>query len=385
MGKKQLAGLFTFSLLIWTYGNGLVPLLPVYAKKLGAESGAVGLYMSSIYISIALSTVTTGWLSDKFQNRKTLLFWVGVIVIPATLLLSQLPNFEALVVLTAFIWFLGGMGLTLTSILAGIFSEASERGKVFGILALTSPLGTLIGGLLTGPLADRYGYQTMFMTLGIGMILLPLTAVILEDRRVAPPHNTLINGHRSTLGTDLLLLFMASVLSRGVLFSALFGTSLVMLGLHFASTAISGTNAFGAAITLPLPLLMGWLSDRLGRKSLLGASYLLGAIGALILPSSLSLWHFWLVMALMQAMSCVNQSVGSALVADLVPKESLGRGMSLFGSTQWLGGIIGFSCTGYCIQSFGKELTFFAAACLALIAMLVLVPIRRARLQAASA
>jgi MFS family permease len=385
VGKKQLAGLFTCSLLIWTYGNGLVPLLPVYAKKLGAESDAVGYYMSLVYISIALSTVTAGWLSDKFQNRKTLLFWVGVMVIPATLLLSQLPSFNALVVLTAFIWFLGGMGLTLTSILAGMFSESSERGKVFGLLALTSALGTLLGGLITGPLADCYGYQTMFAVLGIGMILLPLTALVLEDKPVARPSGESIKGKGPNLASSLFLLLVASILSRGVLFSALFGTSLLMLGLGFPSTAISGTNALAAAITVPLPLLIGWLSDRLGRKRFLGAFYVLGAIGALLLPSSLSLWHFWLVMALMQAMSCVSNSVGSAMVADLVPKESLGRGMSLFGSTTWLGGIIGFSCTGYSIQHFGKESTFFVAACLASIAMIVLVPIRRTRLQAESA
>jgi len=77
MGKKQLVGLFICSLLLWTYGNGLLPLLPVYAKKLGAESDAIGYYMSSIYIAIALSTLTAGWLSDRLQNRKRLLWVAG--------------------------------------------------------------------------------------------------------------------------------------------------------------------------------------------------------------------------------------------------------------------------------------------------------------------
>jgi MFS family permease len=381
MGKKQLVGLFTCSLLFWTYGNGLLPLLPVYAKKLGAESDAIGYYMSFVYIAIALSTVTAGWLSDKLQNRKMLLFLVGVLSIPSTLLLSQVASFSALVVLSAAIWFLGGMGLTLISILAGIFAKESERGKVFGTLALTGALGSLIGGLTTGPLADRYGYQTMFIVLGIVMILLPVTALVLQDKPVARANKALVKGNRSRMGAGLFLLLIASIFSGIVNFSTRLGTSLAMAGHGFESTAISSTMAIGGAITLPLPLVMGWLSDRLGRKWFLGASYLMGTLGALVLPSSLSLWHFWVVSSLGTAMFHINNGLGSALVADLVPKESLARGMSLFGSTAWVGGIIGFACTGYCLQNLGLGLTFFAGAFLTVIAMILLVPIQRVKLE----
>jgi len=385
MEKKQLVGLFICGLLLWTYGNGLLPLLPVYAKKLGAESDAIGYYMSFVYMAIALSTVTAGWLSDRLQNRKMLLLLSGASIIPATLLLSHLPSFGALVVLTAILWFLGGMGLTLVSILAGIFARESERGKVFGTLALTGTLGSLTGGLTTGPLADRYGYQAMFTILGIGMCLLPLTALLLKDKPVSRPSRASMKGNRSRLGAGLFLLVIASTFSGIVTFSGRLGTSLAMVGHGFESTAISSTMAIGGAITLPLPLVMGWLSDRLGRKWFLGVSYLLGTMGALILISSLSLWHFWLVSSLLTAMFHINNGLGSALVADLVPKESLGKGMSLFGSTVWVGGIIGFACTGYCLQNLGIGLTFFMGAFLTLIAMILLIPIRRVKLGEATA
>jgi MFS family permease len=385
MERKQLVGLFICSLLIWTYGNGLLPLLPVYAKKLGAESDAIGYYLSFVYVSIALSMVTAGWLSDKMQNRKMLLFLVGVIIIPATFLLSRLESFSALVVLSAFIWFLGGMGLTLISILAGIFAKQAERGKVFGTLALTGPLGSLIGGLTTGPLADLYGYPMLFIALGIVMILLPLMALVLKDKPIAQLSKVPVRDGRLILGAGFFLLLIASTFSGIVNFSARLGTSLVMIGHGFESTAIASTMAIGGAITIPLPLLMGWISDRLGRKWLLGVSYLMGTIGALVLTSSLSLWHFWLVSSLTQAMFYINSGLGSALVADLVPKESLGKGMSLFGGTAWAGGIIGFGCTGYCLQSLGTGLTFFAGSFLTVIAMTLLIPIRRPKLGEAQA
>ena len=37
MSKKQILALFVCSLVPWTVGNGLVPLLPVYATQLGAD------------------------------------------------------------------------------------------------------------------------------------------------------------------------------------------------------------------------------------------------------------------------------------------------------------------------------------------------------------
>ena len=381
MDKKQLAGLFICCLLIWTLGNGLLPLLPVYATKLGAESDAIGYYMSFVYVAIALSTVTAGWLSDKLQNRKMLLFFCGALIVPSLLLLGQLASFGALIVLSAVVWFLGGMGLTLISILAGIFAKEMERGKVFGTLALTGALGFLIGGSVTGPLADRYGYPMMFTVLAVGMSLLPLTALVLKDKPVARSGKGAMSGTRARLGKGLLLLLIASTFSGIVNFSARLGTSLVMVGHGFESTAIASTMVIAGAITLPLPLLLGWLSDRLGRKWFLGIFYLMGTMGSLILTSSLSLWHFWLVSSLTTAMFYINNGLGSALVADLVPKESLGRGMSLFGSTAWAGGIIGFACTGYCIQNLGIGLTFFTAAFLTAIAMMLLIPIRREKLE----
>jgi branched-chain amino acid transport system permease protein len=81
-----------------------------------------------------------------------------------------------------------------------------------------------------------------------------------------------------------------------------------------------------------------------------------------------------------ERITVITFGLGSALVADLVPKESLGRGMSLFGSTAWAGGIIGFACTGYCIQNLGIGLTFFTASFLTVIAIMLLIPIRREKL-----
>jgi hypothetical protein len=51
MSKKQLFALFVCSLVPYVVGNGLLPLLPVYAAHLGAESAEAGYYLSISYLA----------------------------------------------------------------------------------------------------------------------------------------------------------------------------------------------------------------------------------------------------------------------------------------------------------------------------------------------
>ncbi len=379
MSKKQLFALFSCSLVGWTVGNGLIPLLPVYATRLGATPAVIGYYLSFSYLALATGTIVAGWLSDKLQRRKTLLIAAGVVNIPAIWLMGQATNIWYLAVLTATVWFSGGMQIALANILTGLFAEEAERGKVFGILALPIALGSLIGGLTIGPIADRWDYPTMFMIAALFSILYPLFGLLLEDREVARvgPGEASTAGRKLRLGGAFFLLLLANIMAAVVRFVGKMGISLAMNELGFISAAISSTAAVGGVVTLPLPPLVGWLSDRVGRKRLMASCYLASAMGLSVLAVSISLWHFWVAASLV-AVLIVSDSVGPALVTDLVPQESLGVGMSLFSATLWAGGIIGYAGTGYAIQNLGMASTFVIGAFLPLIAIILLIPIRQA-------
>jgi MFS family permease len=72
----------------------------------------------------------------------------------------------------------------------------------------------------------------------------------------------------------------------------------------------------------------------------------------------------------------VAGGIGSAVVTDLVPQESLGRGLSLFSAMGWVGGIVGYASTGYAIQNVGLMPTLVVAVLVSLVAVALLVPIR---------
>jgi DHA1 family multidrug resistance protein-like MFS transporter len=145
-----------------------------------------------------------------------------------------------------------------------------------------------------------------------------------------------------------------------------------MDGLGFSATAIASTGAVSGAVGLPLPFVTGWLSDRVDRKPLLAVCYIAAAAGLVLLTGSTSLWHFWVVFSLIGVTTSVNVAVGSAFVTDLVAPEALGRGMSLFNATMWIGGVIGFGATGYSFERLGATETFIGAAVLAVVSVLLL-------------
>ncbi len=269
----------------------------------------------------------------------------------------------------------------LTSILAGLFAGAEERGKVYGFLSLTSGLGSLIGGLIIGPLVDRWGYPTMFALLSLFLALWPAAAFVLRDERAdrASVDERSVTDGRLRLGKGFYLLFAASLLASSASFVGILSSSLRMNALGFAATAISSTVAVSSALTLPLPLLIGRLSDQFGRKRFLLLCYLVTAASLVLLSLSSAVWHFWVAVSLRALSFAIVNAVGPALANDLVPRESLGRGLGLYGATSWIGAIIGFAGTGHAVQRLGLTPTLIAGAALPLISIFLLAPVRQVK------
>jgi DHA1 family tetracycline resistance protein-like MFS transporter len=156
------------------------------------------------------------------------------------------------------------------------------------------------------------------------------------------------------------------------------GRSLTMNNLGFAATEITSTGVIGGMVMLPFPFILGWLSDRLGRKRLMVLCYTSYALCMVMYTLSKSLWHFWIATSL-SSMGFVSTCVGAAFVTDLVEPKALGRGVSLFQGIGWIGNAIGLAVAGYAFQSLGISTAFFTAAVLPLIGIVLLISIRVAK------
>jgi MFS family permease len=374
--RKQLIALFVCSLVPWTVGNGLIPLLPVYAAKLGADSAVAGYYLGFSYLALALGALSAGWVSGKLPRLKLLLLITTVIAIPAAWLMGQASTVGGLTAFTAILWYFGGMEMVLLGILTGLSAGVQERGKIYGLLGLTNGLGALVGGLGIGWLVDRLGYPSMFNIIAACMVIGPLSAILIEDKKLSQTDSEQIPSQRLPgMGKNFYLLFASCILISMTSFFVLLIRSIVMDDLNFAPLAISSTGAIGGLVAMPFPFLMGWFSDRIGRKTLIFAGYLTGLASLIIIAFSRQLWHFGLAIAV-NGIAMGSNSIGNALVNDLVPPPSLGKALSIFGAAVWIGGVAGFAVAGAALQNLGFTPTIIIGGCLAVASLALLIPLR---------
>jgi MFS family permease len=394
MNKRQFAALSFSNFVPSVLGAGALPLLPVYAARLGAPPSITGYYLAFAYVAVVVGTMIGGWLSDRCRpahrgRRRALLALAGALAVPATWAMGRANSVWALCLTTAAVWFLGGLGMAINSILVGLSAEASERGKVHGFMGLAGGVGSLVGSLLCGYLVDRYGFATMFALLSLVAGLWPFAALVLREPRASlAKKDAQAAAPGGRLGKEFYLLSAASLVIAISGFVGMMGRSMSMSAQGYPATAISSTMALSSALTLPLPLLIGWLSDRgqcahQSRKRFLIAAYLVAAVGLAILSRSSALWHFAVAVILSGLSGSIRGVVGAALANDLIPRESLGRGLGLFGSTGWVGAIVGFAGTGQAVQHLGLAPTLIGGAVLPLVALLLLAPVRQARTRAA--
>ena len=371
MSRKQLMILFLCFLLPSTVGSAIMSLMSLYARSLGADASQTGLWLAIAFTLLALTTMNSSWLSHRFGKRKLFITLAGAISAPVAFLMGSAQDIVQLGLLTTILWGLFGIATTMVTILTGLYADKEHRGRSFGLLGVAVALGQVIGGLSAGALVERWGFTALFLFAALLYVTLTLVSLALEDNRKndeTQAVQSVVAGRSQSVNGALILILIASVLA----FSGTFVTEMIrplaMDARQFGTTVITGTVAIAGLVNIPLPYIMGWLSDRVGRRGILFACYGLAATGVMLMIPASAVWHFWIAQALI---SLVNSgfSIGSALVTDLVEPSALQVSLSRFTSTRWIGAVLSFAGAGMAVDSLGIGLTLAATGLLVLAAV----------------
>jgi MFS family permease len=374
--NKQLTYLFLSNFAILFTGFGVFPLLPLYAAEFGASPSLIGVYLGITYVASSAGSILAGLLADRLP-RKTLFTAAGLMGMPALFLLGQARSFWQVMVLTALVWFTGGLGIAVSSVLASLHTTSSTRGKAFGALALSSPLAALLGGIVVGRTVDWGGYSLMFTALTIVWLLWPALALtrVRDVQRCASPTN--LTGPAAgpsshPLGTIFLLLLTTVLLGQMTVNIGRMGLSLVMDSQQFSEGEISTAGAVGGLIAIPATLLIASVSDKLGRKRFLILSYLIAMAGTVLLIRAQALWQFWLVSSLVLGSRVGIASMAPVYAADLLPRKALGKALPLVGTIGTVSGVAGSAGAGYVLDAFGAASLYSMASILSFIAVTIM-------------
>jgi MFS family permease len=360
--KKQIASLFICNLAILFVGFGVFPLLPVYASGFGATPSMIGVYLALTYIAISLGTLLPGWLSGRI-SQKAVFVTAGSLGVPALILLGHAAELWQVVVLTSMVWFTGGIGIAQVSVFTSRLADKGQRGKWFSMIALTTPLGAVIGGAAVAWLVETQGYRVMFTALGLVYGLWPLVGLLVV--KGTPALGAGPSKSRNTLqarpGRSFTLLLLSVLMVAMTISISRLGLSLSMKAGMFSPGAIAGTNIVGGLVTIPLVLGFGLLSDRVGRKLLLAFGCLLAALSAVLLVSASQLWHFWVVSAAVLTARSLSGSLASALATDILAPDVLGKALPRLTSMNWVAGVLGFAGSGFVMETLGENSLYWLA------------------------
>ena len=381
--KGQLIGIFICICLITLIATFTLGILIVYVVRLGADEGTAGIYLATGFFTVTIGNMIGGWLTDRIGQRKRVTLISYVLWIPAALLSTQATTVTGVILTTGLMWLIGGVAVATLNSLMGLSAGESERGHVFGLIGLAGNLGGLIVGLFGGQIADRWGFIIIYVLMAVLVgVMFIVTVVLIHDVDPLPASHPHKESHAEKpasigVGTVVWMLLLANLLARLGTSPSDLGRPLIMLKLGLDTTAVGNAIAVSSAVTLPLPFIMGRLSDRIGRKRLLILCFGVAALGVLLLTGASLPWHFWLVAALTSLVNATG-GVGQAYIADLTEAKSIGRSLSLYNSSNFISGMIGLGGAGYVIHAIGVNAALIVGACLIGTSIVLLLRMRSA-------
>ena len=278
----------------------------------------------------------------------------------------------------------------------GLLAEQfPEHRRGFAISAHISGgnVGTVVVALLGAPLIANLGWRETVVLFGIPAVVIALGILLFvresgHDQAAAVAHGSV----REAFGTilrdpDHRWIYLTSVLGgggRGLgvvnLFALLYLTR--VLGLPPATTDVM----YGALIVLsvPMPLLAGWLSDRIGRKPVIIGAYVGGAIGfVLFLLVGSSLAGLWAGLIVMGLFSFAESPQLQALLADIAPPTIRDASFALYFTLAFGVGSLWTAVYGLIIgaagESIGLPIVFGLMAASFVAAALTVLPVQAGR------
>jgi len=244
------------------------PMLGVLGADIGASSREVGFMPTLTQLGYALGILLLAPLGDRYDRRKIILAKAAALC-AALLVAGAAPGIGVLLVASLAIGLAATLAQDIVPAAATLAPEA-HRGKVVGTVMTGLLLGILLSRVVSGFVAEHWGWRTMFLAAAASIALIGAASW----RGLPRFRPTTHLGYGALLGSMVSLwkrhgaLRRASV-AQGLLavgFSGFWSCLAVMLHgepFHLGSAAAGAFGLAGAAGALAAPL-AGRLSDRRG-------------------------------------------------------------------------------------------------------------------------
>ncbi|MFN4299528.1 MAG: MFS transporter [Thermaurantimonas sp.] len=273
-------------------GFGLIiPILPIFAKELGANGLVIGVVASSYSFMQFMFSGFWGSLSDRIGRRPVILISI-VIMVVAYIVFANAGSIAVLLISRL----LSGLGAANLSAAQAFISDVStpdKKAKNFGLIGAAFGLGFIVGPPLGGWLKDSFGIEWVGYTAAIFSVANFLLAYFIL------PESLLTKNSTSSLWQNpfgnMVKVLRQSAVNQFFIINIIFITAFSMMQItaailwhekfRLSDAEVGYTFAFIGALAVVIQgSLLGKFTARFSEKSLLATGNLLMAVGLLAMP-----------------------------------------------------------------------------------------------------
>jgi len=352
----------------------IYPLLPAFLTVvLGASASFIGAIEGAAESTAALLKLASGWWSDRVQRRKPLVvagYTIASIMRPLVAL-ARSPSQVLVIRLSDRV----GKGIRNSprDALIADSVDPGNRGRAFGFNRTGDNAGGVVGPLVAFalvewthlPLRSVFWWAAVPAAIAVAAVIfgvreVPRSSTDRQSRPAAPDLSQPLNGRFwAVLGVILLFTLGNSTDAFLLLRARQLGVPVALAPILWALL-----NIVKATSNIP----GGVLSDRLGRKPLLVAGWLLYAAVYFAFGRASLPWHAWALFGIYGIFFGLTEGTERALVTDIVPAARRGTAFGWYNLTIGLGALPASILFGALWDRFSSRVAFDFGAALALAA-----------------
>ena len=396
--NRNVVGMALTSFLSDTCHEMATTVLPGFLTVLGAPPMALGFIEGAADAVSSFVKLWGGWISDRIVHRKWLVA-SGYLLTGISMALFAIAASWFLVLVGRVVgWFGKGFRGPARDAMLADSVDPSVRGRAFGFHRFGDTLGAIVGPLigvgllhfwrpLAGADPSRPFRNIFLMTLIPGVLSAVVVAAMIVERQRKKNHQLKFWGTVRSLPEN----FRRFLLGAGLFGIGDFAPTLLILAATQLLTPMYGLahaaelaglmyvfrNTTYALASFPI----GALSDKFSRKALLALGYLLATatITGFILAFQFG-WtgapYLFILFGFAGIFIAAEDTLESAITADLISPETRGIGMGVLGTVNGIGDFVASFMVGALWSVVSPVAGFSVAAVLMLIGAIAMWRVR---------
>ena len=371
MEQPRFRPVFTFSLFVMAhFGHHVItavtaPMLPMIRSSFGLSYTQAGFLLSAYTVSYGVAHLVSGWLSGRVGPR--LLILVGIVGVGAAGLLAGVAGSFAVLVTAQLFMGVAGSGYHPAAIyFISRITTPARRGRALGIHIIGGSASLFVSPLLAAAIAAAWGWRGSFITLAIPTILLGVFLNVFLGR-VSRQHDSQKGATADPPRTGKsvrwtpIIAFLALTTLGGTLAASLIGFIPLYLVDTFgvrAETAARMLAIIYSAGIWAAPL-AGWLSDHMGRLSLMIIVSFIAGPAIVLMNFILPGFCFYILLLLIGVYLFVRMPLSEAYLYGEVPSHLRSTLLGVYFFSSSLGGGAFILLIGRIVDQYGFQRVFW--------------------------